>query len=259
MFYSANECRDVDARASDTYTFGRFSGLSRQSAVGSREGYSLSFVVVVAVFVTTLIVANITAVKLIGFFGFVLPAAVIVFPISYICGDVLTEVYGYRVARRVIWLGFLCNLLAVVAIILGGLLPAAPFWDAQEAYDRILGYTPRLLAASFIAYLVGEFANAIVLAKMKVATNGRFLWSRTIGSTLVGQGLDSLVFIVLAFVGTIPASAMLAAVVTQWLVKSLYEALATPLTYVVVNRLKRSEGLDVYDRDTNFNPLLVSR
>ena len=233
--------------------------MSRQGAVGRREGYSLAFVVVVAVFITSLIVANITAVKLIGFFGFVLPAAVIVFPISYILGDVLTEVYGYRVARRVIWLGFLCNLLAVVAIVLGGLLPAAPFWDAQEAYDRILGYTPRLLAASFLAYLVGEFANAIVLAKMKVATNGRFLWSRTIGSTLVGQGLDSLVFIVLGFVGTIPTSAMLAAVVTQWLVKSLYEALATPLTYVVVNRLKRSEGLDVYDRDTNFNPLLVGR
>ena len=233
--------------------------MSRQGAVGRREGYSLAFVVVVAVFITSLIVANITAVKLIGFFGFVLPAAIVVFPISYILGDVLTEVYGYRVARRVIWLGFLCNLLAVAAIILGGLLPAAPFWDAQEAYDRILGYTPRLLAASFLAYLVGEFANAIVLAKMKVATNGRWLWSRTIGSTLVGQGLDSLVFIVLAFVGTIPASAMLAAVVTQWLVKSLYEALATPLTYVVVNRLKRSEGLDVYDRDTDFNPLLVGR
>jgi uncharacterized integral membrane protein (TIGR00697 family) len=233
--------------------------LSRQGAVGRREGYSLAFVVVVAVFITSLIVANITAVKLIGFFGLVLPAAIVVFPISYILGDVLTEVYGYRVARRVIWLGFLCNLLAVAAIILGGLLPAAPFWDAQEAYDRILGYTPRLLAASFLAYLVGEFANAIVLAKMKVATNGRWLWSRTIGSTLVGQGLDSLVFIVLAFVGTIPASAMLAAVVTQWLVKSLYEALATPLTYVVVNRLKRSEGLDVYDRDTDFNPLLVGR
>ena len=233
--------------------------MSRQGAVGRREGYSLAFVVVIAVFITSLIVANITAVKLVGFFGLVLPAAIVVFPISYILGDVLTEVYGYRVARRVIWLGFFCNLLAVAAIILGGLLPAAPFWDAQEAYDRILGYTPRLLAASFLAYLVGEFANAIVLAKMKVATNGRWLWSRTIGSTLVGQGLDSLVFIVLAFVGTIPASAMLAAVVTQWLVKSLYEALATPLTYVVVNRLKRSEGLDVYDRDTDFNPLLVGR
>jgi queuosine precursor transporter len=236
--------------------------LSGQGTAGQRERYSLGFVVVVALFVTTLITANITAVKLVGFFGLVLPAAIVVFPISYICGDVLTEVYGYRMARRVIWLGFLCNLLAVVAIAIGGFLPAAPFSEAQEtaiAYDHVLGYAPRVLAASFLAYLVGEFANAIVLAKMKVATNGRFLWSRTIGSTLVGQGLDSLVFIVLAFAGTIPASAMLVAVVTQWLVKSLYETLATPLTYVVVNRLKRVEGLDVYDRDTSFNPLLVGR
>jgi len=225
--------------------------------VGYRGGYSLAFVVVVALFVTTLITANITAVKLIGFFGLVLPAAVVIFPVSYILGDVLTEVYGYRAARRVIWLGFFCNLLAVAAIYLGGILPAAPVFEAQAAYERILGYTPRLLAASFLAYLVGEFANAIVLARMKVATNGRFLWSRTIGSTLVGQGFDSVVFILLAFAGTIPASVMLAAVVTQWLVKSLYEALATPLTYLVVNRLKRAEGLDVYDRDTNFNPLLV--
>jgi queuosine precursor transporter len=233
--------------------------LSRQGAVGRREGYSLAFVVVAALFVTTLITANITAVKLVGFWGLVLPAAIIIFPVSYILGDVLTEVYGYRAARRVIWLGFFCNLLAVAAIYLGGVLPAAPFWQGQEAYEIILGYTPRLLIASFFAYLVGEFANAIVLARMKVATNGRFLWSRTIGSTLVGQGLDSLVFIVLAFVGTIPASAILATIVTQWLVKSIYEVLATPLTYLVVNRLKRTEGLDVYDRDTNFNPLLVGR
>src|SRR5918912_2671634 len=133
------------------------SGLSRQGAVRRREGYSLAFVVVVAVFVTTLITANITAVKLIGFFGLVLPAAVVVFPISYICGDVLTEVYGYRVARRIIWLGFLCNLLAVAAIVIGGFLPAAPVFEAQAAYERILGYTPRLLAASFVAYLIGEF------------------------------------------------------------------------------------------------------
>ncbi len=233
--------------------------MSTQDAASNSERYSLAFVVVVALFVTTLITANITAVKLVGLFGLVLPAAVVVFPISYICGDVLTEVYGYRMARRVIWLGFLCNLLAVFAIYLGGILPAAPVFEAQEAYDRILGYTPRLLAASFLAYLVGEFANAYVLAKMKAATNGRFLWSRTIGSTLVGQGLDSLVFIVLAFVGTIPFSAMLVAVVAQWIFKSVYEALATPLTYVVVNRLKRAEGLDVYDRDTRFNPLLIGR
>ena len=222
-------------------------------------GYSNAFVVVVALFVTALITANVTAVKLIGMFGLVLPAAVVVFPISYICGDVLTEVYGYRAARRVIWLGFLCNLLAVAAIYLGGILPAAPFWQGQEAYETILGYTPRLLAASFLAYLVGEFANSYVLARMKVATDGRWLWSRTIGSTLVGQGLDSLVFIVLAFTGTIPLGAMVSAIVAQWLVKSAYEALATPLTYGVVNRLKRIEGIDVYDRDTSFNPLPIGR
>ena len=233
--------------------------MSRQGAAGYREGYSLAFVVVVALFVTALITANITAVKLLGVFGLVLPAGVLVFPVSYICGDVLTEVYGYRVARRVIWLGFLCNLLAVAAIYLGGVLPAAPFWQDQQAYETILGYTPRLLAASFLAYLVGEFANSYVLARMKVATNGRWLWSRTIGSTLVGQGLDSLVFVVLAFAGIIPIWALISAVVAQWLVKSAYEALATPLTYVVVNRLKRTEGVDTYDRDTNFNPLPVGR
>jgi uncharacterized integral membrane protein (TIGR00697 family) len=148
-------------------------------------------------------------------------------------------------------------LLAVIAIWLGQVLPAASFWDGQAAYERILGYAPRLLVASFVAYLVGEFANAYVLARMKLATNGRWLWTRTIGSTLVGQGLDSLLFVTLAFVGTIPLTGMVKAIVTQWLVKTVYEAAVTPLTYGVVHFLKRQEGLDVYDRDTRFNPLLV--
>jgi hypothetical protein len=227
------------------------------------------FVLVVAVFITSLITANIMAVKLISLpvpawagrpwqAGVVLPAAIIIFPVSYIAGDVLTEVYGYRQARRVIWLGFGCNLLAVAAISVGQRLPAAPFWEAQAAYERILGYTPRLLAASFAAYLVGEFANSMILAKMKVATQGRWLWSRTIGSTLVGQGLDSLVFISLAFGGTMAVSLVATTVISQWLAKAVYEVLATPLTYAVVNFLKRVEGLDVYDRDTRFNPLLLA-
>ncbi|MBI3950586.1 MAG: queuosine precursor transporter [Acidobacteria bacterium] len=190
-------------------------------------------------------------------FGLVVPAGIVIFPISYICGDVLTEVYGYRQARRVIWLGFFCNLIAVVAIWLGQVLPAASFWDGQAAYERILGYTPRLLVASFLAYLVGEFANSFVLAKMKIVTNGRWLWTRTIGSTLVGQGLDSVVFTTLAFVGTIPMAGLASAIMTQWLAKSAYEAAVTPLTYGVVNFLKRKEGLDVYDYDTRFNPLLI--
>jgi uncharacterized integral membrane protein (TIGR00697 family) len=220
--------------------------------------YSRWFVVSTAIFITCLITANITAVKLVSIFGFVVPAAIVIFPISYIFGDVLTEVYGYRQARQVIWLGFFCNLLAVLAIWIGQILPAATFWDGQEAYTRILGYTPRILVASFLAYLVGEFANAYVLARMKVATNGRWLWMRTIGSTLVGQGLDSLVFISLAFWGTIPLAGLATAIVTQWLFKVVYEAIATPATYGVVNHLKRVEGIDTYDRHTRFNPLVLS-
>ena len=218
--------------------------------------YSHWFLLVVSLFVTCLISSNIIAVKLVNIFGFVLPAAIVLFPISYILGDVLTEVYGYRQARRVIWLGFFCNLVAVIAIWIGQILPAASFWDGQTAYERILGYTPRLLLASFLAYLVGEFANSFVLAKMKIATQGRWLWARTIGSTLVGQGLDSLVFMTLAFVGTIPLTALTGAIVAQWLSKSAYEAIVTPLTYGAVNFLKKKEGLDTFDYDTRFSPLL---
>jgi uncharacterized integral membrane protein (TIGR00697 family) len=142
----------------------------------------------------------------------------------------------------------------VAAIVAAQALPAASFWDGQAAYERVLGYTPRILAASFVAYLVGEFANSFVLAKMKVASRGRWLWSRTIGSTLVGQGLDSAVFMTLAFAGTIPVAGMASAVVAQWLVKCAYEAAATPLTYLVVSVLKAREGLDVYDYTTRFTP-----
>ncbi len=218
---------------------------------------SSPFAVVVAIFVTTLITANIISVKVIEVGPWQVPAGVVIFPIAYIAGDVLTEVYGYRTARRVIWLGFACNALAVAAIALAGALPAPAFWTAQEAYDRILGFTSRLLVASFAAYLIGEFVNAIVLARLKVATGGRYLWSRTITSTVAGQGLDSLVFITLAFAGTsgMDADDLLALIVTQWLLKSAYEALATPLTYLVVNHLKRVEGVDAFDRDTDFNPL----
>ena len=227
-----------------------------QNKVSKEPKYSSWFVLVVAIFITCLITANITAVKLVELFGLVLPAGIIIFPISYIFGDILTEVYGYRRARRVIWLGFFCNLIAVIAIWMGQLLPAASFWDGQTAYERILGYTPRLLLASFLAYLVGEFANSFVLAKMKIATKGRWLWTRTIGSTLVGEGLDSLVFMTLAFIGTMPPMALGLAMISQWLVKSAYEAAVTPVTYMVVKFLKQREGMDVYDYDTRFSPLL---
>ncbi|RMG45616.1 MAG: VUT family protein [Acidobacteria bacterium] len=223
----------------------------------ARASYSIWFVLLVAIFITCLITANIIAVKLVDLMGLTLPAGIVVFPISYIVGDVLTEVYGYRQARRVIWLGFFCNLIAVIAIRLGQILPAASFWNGQAAYERVLGYTPRLLLASFLAYLMGEFANAFVMAKMKIATRGRWLWMRTIGSTIVGEGLDSLIFMTVAFIGTIPPTELVSAMVAQWGVKTGYEALATPLTYAAVGFLKRREGLDVYDYETSFNPLLL--
>ena len=216
------------------------------------------FLLVAALFVTSLIVSNIIAVKLIDVAGMILPAAIIIFPISYILGDVLTEVYGFARARQVIWLGFLCNLFAVIAITVGGLLPAAGFWGGQEAYDAILGAVPRILAASFAAYLVGELVNAYVLARLKVAMEGRHLWVRTIGSTLAGQLLDSAIFITIAFAGIMPVEVLLTAIVTQWLVKSAYEALATPLTYAVVGFLKRADDVDVYDRDIHFRPFAIS-
>lgn len=225
---------------------------------------------VTAIFVTCLLVSNITAVKLAAFgpFPFLgtiyLPAAVIIFPVSYIFGDVLTEVYGYARARQAIWVGFGCNLLMVGAVWAGGLLPAAPFWTAgyydsadgaQRAYDAILGFTPRLLLASFVAYLAGEFLNAFVLARLKLATAGRWLWLRTLSSTLVGQLADSALFIAIAFSGSAPAGALPGLIVSQWLFKSAYEALATPLTYLAVNFLKRADRVDHYDRETDFNPL----
>src|SRR5688572_5750570 len=143
---------------------------------------SWRFITCTALFVTCLLTANIIASKLILVAGVVLTAGIVIFPLSYVLGDVLTEVWGYAMARRVIWLGFACNTLMVAAIWLGGLIPAAPFWKGQGAYEEILGHTPRILLASFVAYLAGELANAFVLAKLKIATRGRFLWLRTIGS-----------------------------------------------------------------------------
>ncbi len=223
---------------------------------------------VAAVFVTSLVIANIIAAKLFAVGSVVLPAAVVIFPVSYIVGDILTEVYGYARARQVIWIGFACNLLAVAAIEISIRLAPVPFWNlgalgsaelSQQAYAAVFGTTPRLLAASFAAYLFGEFLNAFVLAKMKIATEGRHLWMRTIGSTLVGQLADSLIFITLAFWGAVPPAALGMMIVSQWLAKSAYEVVATPLTYLVVFRLKRTENEDFYDVGTRFNPLLWRR
>ncbi|MFH1647711.1 MAG: queuosine precursor transporter [Chloroflexota bacterium] len=213
-------------------------------------------VIIIAVFITCLITANIIAVKVISLGPFPLPAAIFVFPLSYIFGDVLTEVYGYRVARRVIWLGFACNLVFVFFAWVGMKLPPASFWGGQAAYETILGYSGRLLGASFGGYLVGEFTNSFILARMKIMTRGRWLWSRTIGSTVVGQGLDTSVFITLAFIGTPSFSLLL--ILNHWLAKVAIEAIFTPATYAMVNWLKRREGIDTYDYETKYNPFVVT-
>ncbi len=219
---------------------------------------------VAAVFVTSLIISNITAAKLIVLGPFYLPAAVLIFPVSYIFGDILTEVYGYAQARRVIWIGFACNLLAVLVLTLSVAMPPAPFWKigalespeaSQQAFRAVFYATPRILLASFLAYLAGELLNSFVLAKMKIATEGRHLWMRTIGSTVVGQFADSGIFILLAFYGTVPFPVLLTIAASQWLVKSAYEAFMTPFTYLAVRFLKRAEQEDFYDRLTDFNPL----
>ena len=207
-----------------------------------------------AVFVTTLLISNIIASKIGSFAGFYLPVGVIIFPVSYILADILTEVYGFAAMRRVIWIGFFCNLIAVFAYLLARTIPAAPFYQDSAAFNLVFGAAPRILAASFIAYLMGSFTNAMIMSTLKVRTKGRLLWLRTIGSTIVGEGLDSFIFITIAFAGVFGSDQVLALALTQWIFKIIFEVAATPLTYAIVNFLKKNEGIDHYDTDTSFSP-----
>jgi hypothetical protein len=214
-------------------------------------------------FTGTLIVSNIVAVKIADFSSvsgpineFFLPSAVVAFPLAYIFGDILTEVYGYRTARQVIWSAFAANAVVVLVIVATDELPSAPFYGDQDAFHAILGQTWRIVLGSFSAFLVGEFANSMLLSRLKVATEGRFLWTRTISSTIVGQGLDSAIFITIAFAGR-EGIELWPLIWRQWLFKVVFEVVATPLTYVIVNALKRLEGIDVYDRDVDLNPIAV--
>ncbi len=219
---------------------------------------SFPLMALMGLFVAGLVISNIIAVKLVALGPFILPAAVVVFPITYIIGDVVTEVYGYAATRRMIWVGFLGNLFAVLAAWVGGLLPPAPFWTEQPAYQAILGFAPRLLFASFIAYLVGEFANAVVLARMKVRTRGRWMLPRFWISTVVGETLDSAVFLTLAFWGAIPPAVLAGLIPTHAGAKILYEILISPLSGALAVALKRMEGVDVFDEATRWNPFLVT-
>lgn len=217
---------------------------------------------VMAAFVAILLLSNIIGaskpsfITLPGGTEWSFGAGVLFFPVSYIIGDVLTEVYGYANARRVIWTGFAALIFMAFMAAVVVALPPASGWPGQEAYEFVFGNSWRIVAASMLAFWAGEFANSFVLAKMKLMTGGRFLWMRTIGSTVVGQGLDSLIFYPLAFYGLAgwPPEQLVQVVISQWLIKTGWEAVLTPVTYAVVGFLKRREGVDVYDTDTDFSP-----
>ena len=222
---------------------------------------------VMAAFVTILLLSNLigaskpsyVTLPLIGQWSF--GAGVLFFPVSYIIGDILTEVYGYARARRVIWTGFAALLfMAFMAWVVVQLPPAAG-WPGQEAYEFVFGNSWRIVLASMVAFWAGEFANSYVLAKMKIWTAGRHLWMRTIGSTVVGQGLDSLIFYPLAFWGLAgwPVELLWQVVLSQWAIKTAWEALLTPLTYAAVGALKRAEQVDLYDTETDFSPFARTR
>lgn len=219
-----------------------------------------------AAFVAILICSNlIGAAKLVQLFEMkigpitlgVFGAGILFFPLSYVLGDVLTEVYGYARARRVVWAGFgAVGFMAFMAWVVVA-MPPAPGWSGQAAYEEVFGLTPRIVAASMLAFWAGELANAFVLARMKVLTGGRHLWMRTIGSTMVGQGVDSLIFYPVAFLGVWTAGQVLTVLFTNYALKVLWEAILTPVTYRIVGLLKRAEGVDVYDAETDFTPFSV--
>ena len=215
------------------------------------------FDIILGLFVAVLLISNVASAKILKLGPFTFDGGTILFPLSYIFGDILTEVYGYKRSRRVIWTGFFAALLMSFVFIIVGKLPAAEGWLNQEAYDKILGLTPRIVIASLLAYFSGEFSNSFTLAKLKIFTKGRWLWSRTIGSTVVGEGVDTLLFVIIAFGGVLPTSLLITVIISNYIFKVGFEIFFTPVTYAIVGFLKKKEEVDTYDYDTNFNPFTL--
>lgn len=213
------------------------------------------FHLVAMIFVASLLIANTVAVKIITFAGFTLPAGIIVFPVAYIFGDVLTEIYGFRRTRSVIWCGFACLAGMAGLYWIATILPAAPFWTDSESFARLLGFVPRIAFASFVAYLVGEFLNSLVLSRLKVKTEGKHFWMRALASTAIGEGADSIVFNTVAFAFVFPWKVLGVIMLSGWVLKCIYEVLALPITYAIVGWLKRAEGIDTFDRDITYSVL----
>ena len=212
------------------------------------------FAIIAGLFVAVLLISNTASTKIVALGVLVFDGGTLLFPLSYIFGDILTEVYGYGKARKVIWIGFFSALLMAAVFAVVGFLPAAEGWENQAAYDAILGTVPRIVLASLIAYFAGEFSNSFVLAKMKILTKGKMLWTRTIGSTIVGEGIDTALFATIAFYGSIPLGTFYALVASNYVFKVGIEVAFTPITYKAVKFLKREEKMDYYDYKTNFRP-----
>ena len=219
---------------------------------------SVLFMLAGILFAACLLVSNILASKIMMVGPWSAPAGVLVFPLAYIINDVIAEVWGYRKARLIIWAGFGVNLLAVLFFSLGILATPAPFYSAQEAFSTVLGNTPRIVAASLLAYLVGSFLNAYIMSRFKVLTRGKGFSVRAIVSTLVGEGADSLIFIIVAFAGIFPAGVLFTMVLTQAVIKTVYEIAVLPLTVWVVGKVKKLEGEDVFDVAVSYNPFKLS-
>lgn len=215
------------------------------------------FDILVALFVAVLLISNIASTKILTLWKFTFDGGTILFPLSYIFGDVLTEVYGFKRSRRVIWLGFFSALLMSLVFYIVQLLPAAPDWPNQLAFETILGFVPRIVLASLIAYFAGEFSNSITLSVMKIKTKGRFLWMRTIFSTIIGEGIDTIIFCMIAFYGTMPGNVLWAVIISNYIYKCSVEILFTPLTYKIVYYLKKEEKTDVYDYGVKYNPFEI--
>lgn len=211
--------------------------------------------VITGLFVGILMLSNILAVKMVQIGPFIFDGGTLLFPLSYIFGDILTEVYGYKATRKVIWTGFVMLVIMALNIVVIGILPAEPTWTFQEAYNLILTPIPRIIVASIIAYFIGEYVNAVVLSKMKIWTKGKMLWTRTIGSTLVGQFLDSFVFVFIAFAGIYNMKILLIMAFSNYAFKTSIEVFFTPVTYKAVSYVKKIENIDTYDYEETYNPL----
>ena len=223
------------------------------------KSVSVLFMFAGILFAICLLIANILATKIILVGPWAAPAGVLIFPIAYIINDVIVEVWGYRKARLIIWSGFAVNILAVLFFSLSIVVPAAPFWQNQNAFSTILGSTPRIILASLMAYLVGSFLNAFVMSKVKIMMKGKDFSVRAILSTLVGETADSLIFITIAFAGNLPLNILIGMILTQACLKTVYEILVLPFTIIVVKWVKKVEGVDSFDESISYNPFLINQ